>query len=188
MEGRQHTMWAATLRICGQDMWVDYATPQSRHWIHLPYQGPQHSDLLPTTTPRQHLADQLSSAFHRLHQLHQRLRKQRMPDYGHAHALAHLFQSLQQLYHSPTVQHPQGQLHCAEITIRECLRSVHLVYHHLTRSPPTAPLSRRDWKRHLRQLRPAQVGQIGQHVGRIVEHLRQQLQLAMIAEPKRLRF
>jgi hypothetical protein len=181
-------MWAATLPLCGQHMWVDYATPQSRHWVHLPYQGPQHSDLLPAAHPRQHVADRLSSAFHRLRQLQQRLQRRSMPDYGHAHALTHLYGELQRLYHSAAVQQPHGQLHCAEPQLLACLRSIHVVYHRLAQAPPTAPLSRRDWQRRVRRLRRADVTQIARQVAGETEMLRQQLQLQLIAEPRRLQF
>ena len=177
------TLLAATLKLCGDDMSIDYVSPTSTRFPHLPHRGTQHSDLLRAPTPAQALAQQLSAAFHRLQQLAERLGRRQLPDYGHLHALVHMYGTLHRRYFDVDIQH--GALRCAEPLLRAILQAIEHIYWTLAGTTVHHPILRRDWTRRRRRLRPRECAR---HVHPQVGQLQLVLQLHQTVQPRRLRF
>jgi hypothetical protein len=177
------TLWAGTLQLCQDDLSVDYISPHSRRHSHVAYRGAQHSDLLPAQTPAQALAQKLSAAFHRIEQVAQRLGRRKLPNYGHLHALVHLYGELQQRYYWPDIQN--GPLQCAEPPLRAALQTIEYIYWSLAGTTVHQPLSRSRWTRRSRQSRPQD---LHGPVLYAVQALQNVLRLRQSVQPRTLRF
>lgn len=193
-DDRVGTYWAGTVRVCGAERWVDYASPHSRHprWRRLPHRGAQHADLLAEDDDAlDTLARQLSSAHERLRQLAARLARGRLPDFGHLHAVTHLFDQLRARYFAPDVQGARGALRCAEPALREALRAVEGVYLALSGARVAAHrLDSRGWKVRARWLRkhPDVVAVVAGSVRGWVAALGKSLEMDATVEPRTLLF
>ena len=152
------TSWAGTLQLCQQDLSIDYVSPYSRRHPNVSHRGAQHSDLLAASSPAQALAQQLSSVFHRLEQLEQRLGRRKLPDYGHLHALVHTHSELHRRYFYPDIQN--GPLKCAEPVLRAALQAVEYTYWAISQRTVYQPINRSAWTRQSRRMRPPQIAQL----------------------------
>ena len=193
-DDRVGTYWAGTVRVCGAERWVDYASPHSRHprWRRLPHRGAQHADLLAAADDKlDELARRLSSAHERVRQLAVRLARGRLPDFGHLHALTYLFEQLRERYLAPEVQGPRGALRCAEAPLRAALRGVEGVYWALAAARASgAPLTGARWRERARWLkrRPGELERVSRAVAVWEGWMRRELGIEVTAGPRRLRF
>lgn len=180
------TSWAGTLQLCQRDFSIDYVSPNSRRHPHVSHRGAQHSDLLTSSSPAQALAQQLSSVFHRLEHLEHRLRRSKLPDYGHLHALVHTHSELHRRYFYPDIQN--GPLKCAEPVLRAALQAVEYTYWAISQRTVYQPVNRSAWTRQSRRMRPPQIAQLHQSVERAVGSFRLFLQLRQSVQPRKLTF